>query len=102
MKPVLTLASLAIALVGESRELGPLIGGQAPPHAKKHDGARLVQLGPGRLDDVDVFQDRGVVAALDEAVEFIFSPVEGRIRWRSVGRVFWKTSSRRSLCATVS
>ena len=71
------LAPPAIAFVGKGRENGPLIGGQAPPHAKKHDSTCLVQLASGRLDDLDVLQDGGVVTALDQTIEFIFGPVEG-------------------------
>ena len=37
----------------------------------------LFSSAPGRFHDPDVLQDRGVVTALDETVEFIFSPIEG-------------------------
>jgi len=71
------LAPPAIAFVGKGRERGPLIGRQASPHAQQHDGTRLVQFGPGRLDDLDVLQDGGVITVLDQTIEFIFRPVEG-------------------------
>ena len=68
--------ALAITLIGEGRELGPLIGRQGAPHAKQHNSPGLVELAPGRLDHLDVRQDGGVIGRLDETVELVFSLVE--------------------------
>src|SRR6185503_3524338 len=70
------LTAFAIALLGERRELRPLIGREASPHAKQHDRAGLVHLSAGGLDNAHVIEDRGIVARLDEAVEFLFGLIE--------------------------
>src|SRR5687768_10990069 len=67
---------VAIALLGERRELRPLISRQAAPHAQQHDRAGLVHFSAGGLDDLDMIEDRGVVARLHEAVELLFSLIE--------------------------
>ena len=46
------------------------------PPAQPHDRAGLVQLSAGGLDNAHVIEDGGIVARLDEAVEFLFGLIE--------------------------
>ena len=80
--------ALAVTLVGEGRELGPLIGRQAAPHAKQHNSPGLVELAPGRFDDSKAQTPKRHSPSRRDAFDAPLQPCDACMRCRRVGWVF--------------